>query len=33
MSIPNDVFKAHATGNDFVVYLDPTAGTSRPPTR
>ena len=23
MSIPQDVFKAHATGNDFVVYLDP----------
>ena len=23
MSIPHDVFKAHATGNDFVVYLDP----------
>lgn len=23
MSIPNHVFKAHATGNDFVVYADP----------
>ena len=22
MSIPNIVYKAHATGNDFVVYLD-----------
>lgn len=22
MSIPNGVYKAHATGNDFVVYLD-----------
>ncbi|RSX54351.1 diaminopimelate epimerase [Bifidobacterium goeldii] len=24
MSIPNIVYKAHATGNDFVVYADPT---------
>ena len=23
MSIPNIVYKAHATGNDFVVYVDP----------
>ncbi len=23
MSIPSEVFKAHATGNDFVVYVDP----------
>ena len=31
MSIPSIVYKAHATGNDFVVYLDAEARTSLPP--
>ena len=30
MSIPSIVYKAHATGNDFVVYLD-AEGTYEPP--
>ena len=30
MSIPSIVYKAHATGNDFVVYLD-AERTSLPP--
>ena len=33
MSIPQQVTKTHATGNDFVVYAIPKAGSSRLPTR